>query len=132
MIPVIASIIPAIADIIGRVVDKAVPDKSQAEKLKAALTRQLLALNQEELKSATSIILAEAQGESWLQRNWRPLTMIWFGILLGMYWFGLAPEYLIQNPDVMESLFELLKIGLGGYIVGRSAEKIVKDWKKQE
>ena len=124
----IAALIPAITAIIGKVVDKAVPDKAEAERLKAELTMQLLQLNRDELKSASSIILAEAQGGSWLQRNWRPMLMVWFAGLVGAYWFGFTPENLHESS--INELFNLVQIGVGGYIVGRSGEKIVKDWKK--
>ncbi len=88
----IAALIPAIAGIINTVVGKTIKDKDQAEKLKNALTSQLLQLNQEELKASSSIILAEIQGDSWLQRNWRPMLMVWFAGLVGAYWFGFTPE----------------------------------------
>ena len=125
----IAALIPAITSIISSVIDKAVPDKAQAESLKAELTLQVLKINEQELKAASSIIMAEAQGESWLQRNWRPCLMIWFAGLVGAYWFGFTPENL--PTEVIQDLFELVKIGVGGYVVGRSGEKIVKEWKKQ-
>lgn len=126
----IAALIPAISGIIGKVVDRAIPDKAEAERLKAELTVQVLKLNQEELKSASSIILAEVQGGSWLQRNWRPMLMVWFAGLVGAYWFGFVPENL--DPSAINELFHLVQIGVGGYIVGRSGEKIVKDWKGKE
>ena len=71
------------------------------------------------LESKTKIITAEAQGASWLQRNCRPITMLTFLALVvadtfGLTTFRLAPE-----------AWTLLQIGLGGYVVGRSAEKIV-------
>jgi len=75
------------------------------------------------MKSRASVILAEANGKSWLQRNWRPLMMLWFAILLGMYWFGITPDNLTQEDRT--NLFDLMKLGIGGYIVGRSAEKVV-------
>jgi len=70
-------------------------------------------------------IQAEATGESWLQRNWRPLTMVWFSALIGGYWFGYTPENL--SEEAILSLFGLIKLGLGGYVLGRSAEKITKE-----
>lgn len=124
----IQALIPAIVGLIGKTIDKAIPDKSEAERLKGQLTQQLLQLNQEELRSTTSIILAEVQGGSWLQRNWRPGLMVWFAVLVGMYWFGFTPENL--SAESVDNLFQLVQIGVGGYIVGRSGEKIVKDWKK--
>lgn len=126
----IAALIPAITSIIGTVVDKAIPNRDQAEKLKAELSRQVHMLEAEELRAASSIILAEVQGESWLQRNWRPVLMLWFAALVGGYWFGFTPENL--SPEAIEGLFLLVQIGIGGYIVGRSAEKGIKEWKKQE
>jgi len=66
-----------------------------------------------------SIIIAEAQGGSWMQRNWRPITMLTFLILVVCDSFGLLAFRLAEQA------WTLLQIGLGGYVVGRSAEKIV-------
>ena len=76
-----------------------------------------------ELEQKASIIRAEATGHSWLQRNWRPMMMLWLAFILGMYWFGYTPPNLSQ--DTINHLFDLLKLGIGGYVAGRSAEKIV-------
>ena len=76
----------------------------------------------DEKKEPTDVIIAEAEGESLLLRNWRPIVMIWFSILIGSYWFGFVPVNLpIQAIDGM---FNLVQIGLGGYVIGRSGEKI--------
>ncbi len=123
----IQALIPAVAGLIGSVIDKAIPDRNKAEELKAQLTQELFKLNRQELKSAAGIIMAEVQGESWLQRNWRPALMVWFAILVGAYWFGFTPENLSEAQ--IENLFQLVQIGVGGYIVGRSGEKIVQRWK---
>ncbi len=45
-------------------------------------------LEQTRLEGRGQAVQAEAKGESWLQRNWRPLTMLWFSTLIGGYWFG--------------------------------------------
>jgi len=124
----IAALIPAITGLIGKAIDKAVPDKDAAEKLKADLTLEVMRLNSEELKQASSIILAEVQGESWLQRNWRPVLMVWFAVLVGFHWFGFTPDNL--SAEAIDNLFHLVQIGVGGYVVGRSGEKIVREWKK--
>ncbi len=72
-----------------------------------------------------SIIVAEAQGQSWIQRNWRPITMLAFLALVICDQFGLLEFRLADQA------WTLLQIGLGGYVVGRSAEKIVPQLVKQ-
>ena len=60
----------------------------------------------------------EAQG-NWLQKSWRPLVMLCFTfiILLGVF-------ILIPLLDDNSEFWNLLEIGLGGYIIGRSVEKV--------
>lgn len=114
------------------VIDKAVTDKDLAQQLKHDLQMQMFDADSEFMKSATSIITAEAQGESWLQRSWRPITMLSFLGLIWAYWLGFSPEYVTSNPAVVEQVFRLLQIGIGGYIAGRSGEKIVQHWKASD
>ncbi len=74
-------------------------------------------------EARSSIIIAEAQSQSWLARNWRPIVMLTFGGLIVAISTGATNvEDLAAVP---EQLWRLLQIGIGGYIVGRSAEKIV-------
>ena len=98
--------------------------KQKIFQLQSELFTQALDYEKNLIKAKADIVKAEAQGQSWIQSNWRPITMMFFLVLIGLYWFGLAPQYLIDNPDLVDSLFDLIKIGLGGYVVGRSAEKI--------
>ena len=100
------------------------------KKIEAELSFKLLDYQKELIQAQSKIITAEAQGESWLQRNWRPIVMLTLVGLVVSYFFGLAPEYLINNPDIVEELFSIVKIGLGGYVIGRSAEKGIREWKK--
>ena len=119
----------AVLNLGGKVLDKFVQDKDLAQKLKAEMTIAAMNGDLKELEAQVSIITTEAQG-NWLQRSWRPLTMVWFSILLGMYWFGFAPDYLIDNPATVDQLFGLLKLGIGGYVLGRSVEKSVEVYSK--
>lgn len=90
---------------------------------------EALDYQKEFVQAQAKIITAEAQGESWLQRNWRPVTMLTLVGLVVSYFLGLAPQYLVDNPSQVEDLFGIVKVGLGGYVVGRSGEKIAKVWK---
>lgn len=125
----IATLIPAIASLIGNVIDKAVPDRDQAERLKMKVTLEAMKADNAELKAATDIILAEAKGESWLQRNWRPVLMLWFAGLVGAHWLGFTPPNLPES--VVVGLLDIVQVGIGGYVLGRSGEKIVKAYKEK-
>jgi len=70
------------------------------------------------LASQSSIIIAEASGQSWMQSSWRPLTMLTFLGLVVFDSFGW-----LANPLATEA-WTLLQIGLGGYVTGRSIEKV--------
>lgn len=63
----------------------------------------------------SSIIVAEAQSSSWITRSWRPITMLTFVALIVMSFFSQIPI----PPD----LWFVIKLGLGGYVGGRSLEK---------
>ena len=100
------------------------------------LLSQVFEYEKATMRMQADIITAEAKGESWIQRNWRPMTMLAFVCLVIAHWFGMTPAGL--NQATVDALFLLVQIGLGGYIVGRSAEKVAKSvnpnklWGKKE
>ena len=77
------------------------------------------------MEAQSSIIKAETTSSSWITRNWRPITMLTFLVLVVLDSFGL-----LTTPLAPEA-WTLLQIGLGGYVVGRSAEKIVPAFTKK-
>lgn len=93
--------------------------KAQLLALQVQFLEKGLAYEQEQLKQKAAIIMAEAQGGSWIQRNWRPITMLTFLALVVADQTGLLAFRLASQA------WTLLQIGLGGYVVGRSAEKVV-------
>ena len=84
-----------------------------------------------------SIVLAEAKSDSWLVKNWRPLLMLSItAILIHKYilypylsWL-IGPE--VPVLDLPPELFTLLTVGVGGYVVGRSGEKIANTIRSTE
>jgi|TARA_B100000780_G_scaffold274408_1_gene239395 hypothetical protein len=100
---------------------------SKEEKIHAQnVIKQILIQKQLELqKMQTDIIITEAKG-NWLQRSWRPILMMAFGFIV-IYVKFIAPVFTLPIPDLELEFWELLKIGIGGYVVGRSAEKIAKN-----
>lgn len=122
-------LLDAAISLIGKAVDKAFPDRTEAERIKAEITKALLALDKSELAAARAVVLAEAQGESWLQRNWRPILMLTFGALIVARWLGFAAPWLSEREAL--ALWQIVQIGLGGYVIGRSAEKIARIWPRK-
>ena len=76
-------------------------------------------------KLKADIIKTEAKG-NWLQRSWRPIIMLSFGFIV-LYSKFIAPAFNLPNANLEPDFWDLLQIGIGGYVVGRSAEKIVKE-----
>lgn len=93
--------------------------KSEMFGMQAQLSVKVMEYEGKVLQAKADIIKAEASGASWMQRNWRPITMLTFLLLVVCDSFGLLAFRLADQA------WTLLQIGLGGYVVGRSAEKIV-------
>ncbi|MEO0442808.1 MAG: 3TM-type holin [Pseudomonadota bacterium] len=91
--------------------------KSEMFAIQQQITVKVLDYEQQLLNAQTSIVKAEAQGQSWMQRNWRPITMLTFLVLVVFDSFGLLVFRLSAEA------WTLLQLGLTGYVVGRSAEK---------
>ena len=98
--------------------------KNQALAMQNQITSQMIDYEKQLLDSQSKIITSEAQGESAIQRNWRPVTMLTFLVLVVLDSFGWLANPLSQEAWV------LLQIGLGGYVGSRGLEKTVKVWKK--
>ncbi len=69
------------------------------------------------MEAKTSIIVAEAKSPLWITAAWRPTVMLTFTALIVYSQF--------TQIDLPPDLWTVIKIGLGGYVGGRSAEKIV-------
>lgn len=112
----------ALAPILGDIIRRVIPDKEKQAEIETQLQIELMN-NQHKLEEiSASIVKAEANSEGVLARNWRPTVMLGFFGLIASYWFGWTADYL--SEQVVGQMFSLLEIGLGGYVIGRSAEKI--------
>ena len=118
-----------LAKILFNTIDKAVPDKDLQEKLKAQLQTQLLQSNTQELQAAAKIIEAEAKA-GWFASSWRPLLMyVLIFILVWNYVIGPVIKIFtgaIISFELPGDVWSLLQIGLGGYVIGRSAESVAR------
>jgi hypothetical protein len=128
MLQMLGAVAP-LAKILFSTIEKSVPDKDLQEKLKAQLNQQLLQSSTEELKAAASIVEAEAKA-GWFTASWRPLLMyVLIFILVWNYIFGPIVKFFFGAAitiDLPGDVWTLLQIGLGGYVVGRSAESVAR------
>ena len=81
-------------------------------------------------KLKATVIEAEMSG-NWLQRSWRPILMLSLVVIVinNYILFPYFPDTLTML-DLPDELWNLLTIGVGGYVAGRSIEKAVKIYKK--
>ena len=102
--------------------------KQKLFETQASLYSKVLDFETRLIEAQSRIIEAEAKSESWIASNWRPITMLTFVALIVNRWTGILsiiglPPIMI-DPEIEKELWTVIQIGLGGYITGRSAEKI--------
>lgn len=114
-----------------------IDDLFTSDEEKAEAKQKLIALQQngdlKRLDAAVSVIVAEANSESWITRSWRPIIMLMFATIiannyllypyLSLFWKS-APV-LALPPD----LWDLMKLGIGGYVMTRGATQTATAWK---
>lgn len=114
--------IDTILSIGGKVIDRIWPDPKQREQAQLALLELAQKGDLAELQAAASIVQTEAASTHWLAANWRPLLMLTFGGLIVARWFGWAAPNLSEAEYI--KLWDIVQLGLGGYVIGRSVEKV--------
>jgi len=98
------------------IIDKIWPDAGEMERSKVQMALAIFA-------GQAEIVKAEAQSQHWLAACWRPILMLTFGGLIVARWLGWsAPN--ISEAEILK-LWEIVQFGLGGYVVGRSVEKVI-------
>jgi len=113
-------------DVREAITGKAIEDPNKKAELLMKLQQAELATQQLQAK----VINSEASSNHWITSAWRPITMLVFVAIIANNYilvpylkaFGLDVPTLMLNDE----MWSLLKIGIGGYIVGRSAEKVSK------
>ena len=106
----------------GQLIDRLWPDPTQRDQAKLALMEMAQKGELAEFTGRAEIVKTEAASSHWLAANWRPLTMLTFAALIVARWFGWAAPNLSEAEYL--KLWSIVEFGLGGYVVGRSVEKI--------
>jgi hypothetical protein len=122
----IGNLVPSITGLIS----EAVTDKDKAAELQFKIKELVLGIQSQVIAAKQAIIVAEAQGQSWIQRNWRPITMLTFVFIIANNYILVpyAVSFGLNVPmlDIPPGMWGLLTVGIGGYIGGRTYEKAQK------
>ncbi len=109
-----------VSEKIGDAFDKNFSSKEEILALLKDVQGELLAIKRD-------ILITEMQGNK-LQRNWRPILMLTFGFII-TYSILIAPLLFhfwnIPQPVLHSQLWDVIQLAIGGYVMGRSAEKIM-------
>jgi hypothetical protein len=118
----------AVLNIGNSIIERIWEDPAKQTDAKLKLLSMAQAGELQIISDQSAVIQAETKSDSKLTQAWRPITMLCFVAIivnnyiiypyLSLFWHA-APQL-----PLPADLWELLKIGIGGYVVGRSAEKI--------
>ena len=122
-----------VVNTIGTTLDNLITSDSERLKAKEAISSIVLDNLTKITEQQKEVLVTELQGTK-LQRNWRPILMLSFGVIVVSNFFVLPLiNVFLQSPELtqfitdfgnQESFWELLKLGMGGYVIGRSVEKV--------
>lgn len=108
-------------DAIGKVVDDVITNDEEKSTVKKELSEVVLKSLNEVAQVQGEVIKKEMEG-NFLQRSWRPILMLTFGTILVCKWFGWTDASIDHELEL--KLMDIVQLGLGGYVVGRSVEKV--------
>lgn len=124
------AILPALLGTLGPILQKILPDEGQRLQAQVELQRAVLDRDSDLAKAMAEVMKADAASESPLTRNARPLTVLWalamitwVGVVAPMV--GLQAEVVKALAGVPDALWSLLTVGIGAYMVARTADKFI-------
>lgn len=119
-------LIPILGNIGAQVAKNLFPDpadETKRQELQNQLSIEVMRQAQAIEAAAADIVKTEAASSHWLAANWRPLLMLTFGGLIVARWLGWAAPNLAEAEYL--ALWDIVELGLGGYVIGRSCEKVL-------
>jgi hypothetical protein len=118
---------------VGKVLDAYIHDAEVKRAIAAELESRLVEHLGQAMELQQGVVLAEVTSEHWLTRSWRPLLMLLLMAMLVLVGFALPAAELVSGHALLfhpqwqalpPEFWSFLQWGMGGYIGGRSLEKI--------
>lgn len=114
------SVIGDLLKTVNGIIESFTSNSKEKKKLKTEVSYAIIQSIDKVIEAKKEVIITEAKG-NFLQRSWRPIIMLAFAgvVLLGIF---------IDIPMLKDSspFWDVLEMGLGGYVIGRSAEKVAQ------
>lgn len=137
MAPLLLAAIPTIMDIIGKAVDRVIPDKAAAQKAKDELSAQFATQEFQLALGQIQINQEEAKSTNWFVAGWRPFVGWTCGVAYA-YSYVLLPfleffAYLWADPQTIAQLKQLPKLDLSAMmplLVGMLGLGGMRSWEK--
>ena len=108
-------------DAVGKIVDNVFTNDEEKSEAKKQISELVLKSLNQVADAQAEVIKTEMKG-NFLQKSWRPITMLTMVVILVCKWFAFTDSSIPLELEV--ELMSLLKIGIGGYIGGRSIQKV--------
>jgi hypothetical protein len=115
--------IEGVGNAVSGVLDKVITNDDERLEAKQKIMNEVQEFGSSLIEAQKEIMVTEMKG-NWLQRSWRPIIMLAFGFIV-IYEYFISRAFGLPQADLPANFWSLLEIGLGGYVIGRSAEKIV-------
>jgi len=127
------ALLTVLAPILGDVLKRVIPDSDKANDIEKEVKLALLEHTDSLEAMRGKIVLEEAKSANWLTAAWRPILMMVVILIIACNYL-IFPIVRIFYPEMIslelpQELWQLLTIGVGGYVVGRSGEKMIDTWK---
>jgi hypothetical protein len=137
----IGALLPILAPLVGDVLGRILPeDQNKRAEIERELNMALVTNSHAIEQAAAQVVMAEAKSEHTITATWRPILMLTITAIVGWNYllapiatviinYALGQQVALSIP-LPDELWNLLMIGVGGYVVGRSGEKIAGTLKK--
>lgn len=128
------SAITAILELIMPVISRIVPDKTKQAELQLELNKVLTEQSGKIYESMKDVMVADASSESPYTRAARPTIVYWsigmISLVVFLAPFGLDQSIIGALTKVPSDLWNLMTYSVGAFVLGRSIEKSVSNYRK--
>lgn len=125
--PLISDPVSAVAGVVQSIIEH-FPSAEQKAQAQQQLAQMMLNGELSQMTTQAGVITAEASSTNKLTSSWRPMLMyVFMAIIANNYIVAPYLQVMFHAGLVLQippDMWDLLKLGVGGYVMGRSMEKV--------